>query len=308
MATEIDLPPFRVPVNADGSFLAFGQGTSGTVTRAVDTRPGGGAVALKSIPVTLREEDRDRVIQQLEALYTGQHPNVTGFLGATFYPPRSSILIACEFMDLRSFKDVMSVCKAQDKGAGWIPEEVVGFVSGRVLDGLVYMHRERKQIHRDIKPSNILINSRGEVKICDFGMSTQLQNTLDPANTWVGSTTYMSPERISGLQYIWNSDIWSLGISLVEIATGCFPYQQPGQQLELVDLLDRIVDNEPPSLPETFGADFRDFIALTLVKRVEERPHAEMLVGHPFVIRCQLADLSEWLGSVTTATSAAQAT
>ena len=69
-------------------------------------------------------------------------------------------------------------------------------------------------------------------------MSTQLQNTLDPANTWVGSTTYMSPERISGLQYIWNSDIWSLGISLVEIATGKFPYQQPGQQLELVSVFE----------------------------------------------------------------------
>jgi len=306
MATEIDLPPFRVPVNPDGSFLAFGQGTSGTVTRAVDTRPGGGEIALKSIPVTLREEDRDRVIQQLEQLYTGQHPNVTGFLGATFYPPRSSILIACEFMDLKSFKDVMAVCQAgttfaRNSGAGWIPEDVVGFVSGRVLDGLVYLHRERKQIHRDIKPSNILLNSRGEVKICDFGMSTQLQNTLDPANTWVGSTTYMSPERISGLQYIWNSDIWSLGISLVEIATGLFPYQQPGQQLELVDLLDRIVDNEPPSLPDTFSADFRDFIALTLVKRVEERPHAEMLVGHPFVVRCQLADMSEFLAKVKAA-------
>ena len=180
---------------------------------------------------------------------------------------------------------------------------MVGFVSGRILDGLVYLHRERKQIHRDVKPSNILLNSRGEVKICDFGMSTQLQNTLDPANTWVGSTTYMSPERISGLQYIWNSDIWSLGISLVEIATGKFPYQQDHGELELVDLLDRIVDMEPPKLPETFSADFRDFIALTLVKRVEERPHAEMLVGHPFVIRCQLADISEWMTAVIAATN-----
>ena len=67
----------------------------------------------------------------------------------------------------------------------------------------------------------------------------------------------MSPERISGLQYIWNSDIWSLGISLVEIATGIFPYQQPGQQLELVDLLDRIVDNDPPTLPEGFSGGER---------------------------------------------------
>ena len=73
--------------------------------------------------------------------------------------------------------------------------------------------------------------------------------------------------RISGLQYVWNSDIWSLGISLAEVATGTFPYSDPGRRLELVELLDRIVDEDPPTLPETFTPEFRDFVSQMLVKR-----------------------------------------
>ena len=74
----------------------------GGTTAPQDTRPGGGPVALKCIPVTLRQEDQEKVVEQLETLYAGQHVNITHFLGATFYSPRSSILIACEYMDLRS--------------------------------------------------------------------------------------------------------------------------------------------------------------------------------------------------------------
>mmetsp|Transcript_11006 Transcript_11006/g.24975 ORF Transcript_11006/g.24975 Transcript_11006/m.24975 type:complete len:303 (-) Transcript_11006:83-991(-) len=294
----LSIEPFQVPVNPDGTFKCFGQGTSGTVTRAIDTRSGN-YIALKAIPVQLREQDRENVIQQLQNLYSCQHPCVTEFLGCAFYPARSSILIACEYMDLKSFKDLMTI-------GGAFPEEVVGYASSRLLDALVYLHRERKMIHRDIKPSNLLMSSKGQIKICDFGMSTQLANTLDPAHTWVGSTTYMSPERISGLQYVWNSDIWSLGISLAEVATGRFPYSDPGRRLELVELLDRIVDEDPPTLPETFSPEFRDFVSQMLVKRAEQRPHAEMLIGHPFVVLHSNADISQWLQQAAQAMPATQ--
>eukprot|EP00285_Hemiselmis_virescens_P008015 CAMPEP_0173392802 /NCGR_PEP_ID=MMETSP1356-20130122/21264_1 /TAXON_ID=77927 ORGANISM="Hemiselmis virescens, Strain PCC157" /NCGR_SAMPLE_ID=MMETSP1356 /ASSEMBLY_ACC=CAM_ASM_000847 /LENGTH=308 /DNA_ID=CAMNT_0014350707 /DNA_START=165 /DNA_END=1091 /DNA_ORIENTATION=+ len=291
---------FQVPVSADGGWIAFGQGKSGLVTRAQDTTTGS-FIALKIIPVTLREEDRLSVLHQLQELYASKHPCVADFFGADYFSERSCTLIAMEYFDLASFKDIMN-------NTGPIPEHVLGFACNEVLEGLRYLHGERRLIHRDIKPSNLLLNSRGQVKISDFGMSTQLANTLDPANTWVGSTTYMSPERISGLQYVGNSDIWSLGISFVELATGSYPYSsQPGQRLELVDLLDRIVDEEPPSVPQDsgFSADFHDFMCLCLKKRVEERPGATALQGHSFIqLHKGAQQVVPWLENVMRAAAA----
>jgi len=284
--------PFQVPTKPNGEWDPCGLGTSGIVTKAynsADYSP----VALKVIPVTLRDEDRMSVLQQLVELYSSAHPSVVAFFGADYFPDRSSIIIATEFMDLYSLKDIVS-------RTGPIPEHVAGYACGFLLEGLRYLHKERKLIHRDIKPSNILVNSMGQFKVSDFGMSTQLKNTLDPANTWVGSTTYMSPERIAGLQYVYNSDIWSLSLSLVELSTGKFPYDCSGvaKRMELMFLLDRVVDDDPPRLPEgQFSPEFCSFIAASLVKRVEERPNAEQLLNHPFVARYAGADISDWLAN-----------
>ena len=90
--------------------------------------------------------------------------------------------------------------------------------------GLEFLHKTLKVIHRDIKPSNMLINSEGEVKIADFGVSAQLENSLEQRSTWVGTTMYMSPERLKGDNYTTDSDLWSLGLTLVEGATGREPF------------------------------------------------------------------------------------
>jgi mitogen-activated protein kinase kinase len=108
------------------------------------------------------------------------------------------------------------------KKIGPIDIEVVGKVALAVLEGLTYLYDVHRIIHRDIKPSNILFNSRGQVKICDFGVSGELINSI--ADTFVGTSTYMSPERIQGAQYTVKSDVWSLGISLIELALGRFPF------------------------------------------------------------------------------------
>mmetsp|Transcript_36243 Transcript_36243/g.73116 ORF Transcript_36243/g.73116 Transcript_36243/m.73116 type:complete len:298 (+) Transcript_36243:91-984(+) len=293
MATAVTVGDFRINCNADGSWMPIGQGSSGIVSQAQNMQ-NGAIIAVKIIPApSFTPEDCANVLRQLHELYSSSHPHVVEFYGAHYYAEKNSVLILTEFMDLGSIKDVM-------RCIGPAPEQVVGYLSGRLLEALVYLHRERRLIHRDIKPSNILLNSRGEVKISDFGISTQLANTLDPANTWVGSTTYMSPERISGLQYVWNSDIWSLGMTLLELATGAFPYS--GGQLEMVQLLDRIVDDDPPQLPrDRFSAECCDFMSLALKKRVEERPHAEILLGHPFVIQNSQIDISPWIGQAVQA-------
>ena len=95
------------------------------------------------------------------------------------------------------------------------------------MKGLQYLHKDRRIIHRDIKPSNLLMNSAGRLKIADFGVSGQLANSVSKCQTWVGTVTYMSPERIKGDAYGFASDSWSLGLSLLEFALGHFPYAPP---------------------------------------------------------------------------------
>jgi serine/threonine protein kinase len=88
------------------------------------------------------------------------------------------------------------------------------------LQGLEYLHKVKKVVHRDIKPSNILLNSKGVVKISDFGVSGELENSQDYKSTYVGTVTYMSPERFKGESYNSDTDLWSLGILLYEMAMG----------------------------------------------------------------------------------------
>mmetsp|Transcript_431 Transcript_431/g.1222 ORF Transcript_431/g.1222 Transcript_431/m.1222 type:complete len:221 (-) Transcript_431:75-737(-) len=178
---------------------------------------------------------------------------------------------------------------------GKIPEKYLAEISRQVLLGLLYLHKERRILHRDIKPSNLLLNQNGEVKITDFGVSGQLANSVSKCVSWVGTITYMSPERISGQKYGYDSDIWSLGLSLVECALGRFPYPptEPGSEqesqpmkLSFWDLLHYIVENPPPELPANqFSAEFRDFVARCLCKQPEQRAKVQDLLNHPFLTK-----------------------
>lgn len=111
------------------------------------------------------------------------------------------------------------------KRAGRFPEQILGKITHAVLKGLSYLRDKHEIIHRDVKPSNILVNSRGEIKLCDFGVSGQLIDSM--ANSFVGTRSYMSPERLQGVHYKVESDIWSLGLSLVELALGRYPIPPP---------------------------------------------------------------------------------
>lgn len=93
-----------------------------------------------------------------------------------------------------------------------------------LLKGLDYLHKQKKIIHRDIKPHNILLTTNGSVKIADFGVSYIIRNSFDSIQNYAGTVSYMSPERIKGESYYCDVDLWSLGLLLVESATGRFPY------------------------------------------------------------------------------------
>jgi len=105
-----------------------------------------------------------------------------------------------------------------------VPENILGIMTVQLLKGLHYIHKEKKVIHRDIKPQNILINTEGFVKIADFGVSGVIQNTIDCMSSWIGTATYMSPERLLGEKYFADIDLWSLGMVLLEAATGKYPF------------------------------------------------------------------------------------
>jgi len=184
-----------------------------------------------------------------------------------------------------------------------LPEDVIGKITIQVLKGLEYLHKKLHLIHRDIKPHNLLLSKSGDVKISDFGVSGQLAHTLSKAASWVGTVTYMSPDRIGGTSYSYDSDIWSLGLSLVECALGYFPYINEGNRaLGFWDLMAFIVQSPPPKLPEgQFSKEFCSFIELCLQKKPEDRCSATTLLKHPWltqVIPKSNANLAEWFTAV----------
>ena len=128
-----------------------------------------------------------------------------------------------EFMGGGSLADILRRRQAA------LPEGCLSFVARQVVDALVYVHKDLHVIHSDVKPSNILVGDGGVVKLTDFGVSGQLASTVGTCASWLGTVTYMSPERIQGHSYTVLSDVWSLGLTLVELALGHYPYSlRPG--------------------------------------------------------------------------------
>lgn len=270
----------------------LGAGSGGSVQKALHV-PSKQVVALKVIPLDVKESVRKQIILELKTLYRNQSEYIV-FLYDAFYTD-GSILIGLEYMDGGSLADLL-------KASGKIEERVLANITTQVLKGLVYLHKSIHLIHRDIKPSNLLLNTQGKVKIADFGVSGQLAHTLSQAVTWVGTVTYMSPERISGKPYSFDSDLWSLGLTLVECALGYYPYntEREGKPVSFFELLDFIVVAPAPELPSTFSPELRSFISECLQKAPEERPSASKLLDHAFIKKYANDDLdmAEWVGSL----------
>ncbi|KAF3479870.1 uncharacterized protein GIQ15_06846 [Arthroderma uncinatum] len=158
----------------------------------------------------------------------------------------------------------------------------------------------------DIKPSNVLVNSRGSIKLCDFGVATETVNSI--ADTFVGTSTYMAPERIQGGAYSVRSDVWSAGLTVMELAVGRFPFDASDTSagdrasagpMGILDLLQQIVHEPAPKLPKSdaFPKILDDFIAKCLLKKPEERPTPRQLYDHDaFILAAKRTpvNLREW--------------
>ena len=177
--------------------------------------------------------------------YYGQFDDISG-----------TISIAMEFCEGGSLDGVYREVK---KLGGRTGEKVLGKVAEGVLNGLTYLHG-RKIIHRDIKPSNILLCRSGQVKLCDFGVSGEF-GTKGDANTFIGTSYYMAPERITGQSYTITSDVWSLGVTLLEVSQHRFPFPADGSEMQpragLIDLLTYIVSQPIPKLKDEVDAQGR---------------------------------------------------
>ncbi|XP_050210685.1 mitogen-activated protein kinase kinase 5-like [Mercurialis annua] len=252
----------------------IGSGSGGTVYK-VAHRPSGKPFALKVIYGTHDDSVRGQICREIEILRGVNHPNVVKC--HEFYEHSGEIQVLLEFMDGGSLE-----------GTHIAHEAHLADVARQILSGIAYLHR-RKIVHRDIKPSNLLIDSKKNVKIADFGVSRILAQTMDPCNSAVGTIAYMSPERINtdlnhGQYDGYAGDVWSLGVSMLEFYLGKFPFAV-GRQGDWASLMCAICMAHPPEAPPTASREFRDFIACCLQREPARRLSAVQLLHHPFITR-----------------------
>ncbi|KAM0017590.1 putative mitogen-activated protein kinase kinase STE-STE7 family [Helianthus debilis subsp. tardiflorus] len=250
----------------------IGRGSGGTVYKVLHI-PTGRLFALKVIYGNHEDAVRRQICREIEILRDVDNLNVVKC--HDMFDHAGEIQVLLEYMDEGSLE-----------GTHITDETALSDLTRQVLSGIYYLHR-RKIVHRDIKPSNLLINSKKQVKIADFGVSRILAQTMDPCNSSVGTIAYMSPERINtdlnhGIYDGFAGDIWSFGVSILEFYLGRFPFAV-GRQGDWASLMCAICMSKPPEAPATASPEFRDFVSRCLQRDPSRRWTAAKLLQHPFV-------------------------
>ncbi|KAK0543282.1 MAP kinase kinase (MEK) [Tilletia horrida] len=336
---------FDLQSNDDLTFLSeLGAGNGGTVTKVLHQKSGT-IMAKKVVFIDAKPSVRKQILRELQILHHCDSPYIVDFYGAYLSEPH--ICMCMEYMEKLSLDTIY-------KRWGPIRPEICGKVVVVVVNGLTYLYDVHRIIHRDVKPSNVLVSGKGQIKLCDFGVSGELINSI--TDTFVGTSTYMSPERIQGEQYSVKSDVWSLGITVIELALGRFPFaggdeddedgdgsgdvpdeltgtlsptkptphaaieqakekarkrrskggvslEGSSQQLSILDLLQHIVNEPAPRLPDGrgFSEGMHAFVDKCLIKEPDERPSPKELLSDPWVVESDQAkvDLLAWAESLT---------
>lgn len=274
----------------------LGEGAGGAVHQVRDRRDGQ-IYARKTI--TTREVAMKQVVRELNIISTTQHVNIVQCFGAYMSPSSSEVKIMMEFCDGGSLEAVGK--KIKEIGAV-VGEKIAGRLAEGVLQGLAYLH-SKKTIHRDIKPSNILLSRDGIVKLADFGVSGELVESI--VGTFTGTLIYMAPERISGGKYTVRSDVWSTGISLLELVQNRFPFAFP-TDVPTFDVILTISKGQPPGLEDdpdagiTWSVEMKDFIRQALKGDPNERPTPKEMLVHPWILNTmkQEVHMARWIRQV----------
>ncbi|GMH92212.1 hypothetical protein TL16_g12279 [Triparma laevis f. inornata] len=282
---ERPMSALRTPRNIQSEIIMLkevGRGACGIVHEALHV-PTMRLVAVKSVPVGDAEKRRQMTSElatmhnmcsgSLTSTASSTHPHIVSFYDAFTDPQKGCVCMVLEYMNAGTLQDLVSA------GIG-VTERMLASVAHSVLKGLESVHNG-KQIHRDIKPSNILLSRNGSIKISDFGIARKLEHSISMASTFTGTLTYMSPERISGQEYSYPSDIWSLGVCLATIALGKYPFPTSSGYWGVVQA---IQDSPPPQVPG-FSPSMQDFLNACLSKDPRERPSASQLLQHDFVAK-----------------------
>lgn len=257
----------------------LGEGNGGSVTKCrIRKLQKTQFFALKMIIADSNPDVQKQIFRELDVAKKCQHPNIVNYYGTFLLEKQSMIGIAMEYMDGRSLDAIYKEVAKRDK-TNRISEKVLGKIANSILSGLDYLHL-KNIIHRDIKPSNVLLDSKGNVKLCDFGVSGEAVNSF--ASTFVGTQYYMAPERIMGKNYSISSDIWSLGMSMLEVANGKFPIDVSLGPIEVVEMVLRSELSLKDSVADCifWSPEFKRFIARCLIKEPLKRPIPRQLLAH----------------------------
>jgi serine/threonine protein kinase len=250
-----------------GGMKKLGQGASGIVYSATDKR-NGRKVALKIAPTNELAELTNEIGLQMLSV----HDNIVEFIEA--FQGEDDVCIVMELMQGGSLTDCVDVKRP-------MPEQTIAYVCKKMLMALAFMHREFR-LHRDIKSDNVLINFEGHVKVADFGFAINLTSDQVKRTSVVGTPYWMAPELIRGQEYDSKVDIWSLGITAIEMAEGEPPLlNEPPLRALLL-----ITTNKAPTLNMKrvrWSQEFNHFLAQCLQLSAEKRASAEQLLMHPFI-------------------------
>ncbi|KRX55298.1 Serine/threonine-protein kinase 4 [Trichinella britovi] len=246
----------------------LGEGSYGSVYKAIH-KSTGQCLAVKQVPV---DTDLQEIIKEISIMQQCDSPYVVKYYGSYF--KNSDLWIVMEYCGCGSVSDIMRLRKQT------LNENEIAVILRDVLTGLQYLHSRRK-IHRDVKAGNILLNTEGHAKLADFGVAGQLTDTMAKRNTVIGTPFWMAPEVIQEIGYDCKADIWSLGITALEMAEGKPPYAD----IHPMRAIFMIPTKPPPSFrnPDEWSAEFIDFVSVCLVKNPDDRPSADDLLQHVFI-------------------------